>query len=73
MLRQALEALDEDNRRAWALWQRVAHRFVVDLHAGGQVLAWALADDPPEVALSMVERLSILYDTLHPPAGSTES
>lgn len=70
MLRQAIEGLDEDNARAWKLWQRIAHRLVVDLHAGGQVLAWALADLSADEALVMVERLSILYDTLQPPAGS---
>lgn len=70
VLRQALDALDADNRRAWTLWQRIAHRLVVDLHAGGQVLAWALADDRPDDALLMVERLAIIYDTLQPAQGT---
>jgi hypothetical protein len=59
--------LDDDNRRAWTVFQQVAHRFVVDLHAGGTVLALALADLPASDALACVERLSIIYDTLSPP------
>ena len=73
VLRQALEGLDEDNRRAWQLWQRLARRLIVDLHAGSQVLRWALAEDTPEQALVMMDRLSILYETLQPAATRTET
>ena len=49
------------------MWQSIAHRVVVDLQAGGYVLSLALADLPAADALSCVERLSIIYDTLQPP------
>jgi len=49
------------------VYHQVASRFVVDLQAGGTVLALALADLPASDALACVERLSIIHDTLSPP------
>lgn len=71
-IRARVTALDADNARAWGVWQRVAHRVVVDLQAGGYVLSLALADLPPDDALACVERLSVIYDVLSPPPAQKE-
>lgn len=70
-IRQQLADLDAANRTAWQAWQRIAHRLVVDLHAGGFVLGLALQEMDPDDALTCVERLAVIYDVLNPPRTPT--
>jgi hypothetical protein len=65
-IKAALTGLDTDNSFAWTVWQRVAHRVVVELQAGGYVLSLALADLSARDALACVQRLAIIYDILSP-------
>ena len=66
-VREAWEGLDDANREAWAMFQRLMSRFVVDLGAGSAVFARMTADVPDEAYADLVARLTVLYDIVCPP------
>lgn len=67
------EALDEDNRDAWALWQTMGTRFVKEFGIGATVLAWRCEGRAPDDIDDLIARLSVIYDALCPVAQTPTS
>lgn len=59
--------LAPENADAWQLFFRVTSRFAADLHCVNAVLARVLDSLDGDEALDLLERLSLIYDTLCPP------
>jgi hypothetical protein len=66
-VRDALDALWPENAAAWALFNRIARRFVADLHAGGEALHRLTADLDAEDFADLLDRLTLIYDVVCPP------
>lgn len=67
-----LAELDDDpeNFEAWSLFHRSVSRFTVDTHLTGIMVGRELAERDKEDAYTLLERLTMLYDILHPPPES---
>lgn len=61
-----MEALSEENRQAWRVFQAVATRFVADLHAGDTALAWAASEVDEADRGDLLARLAVIYDARYP-------
>lgn len=69
--KQMVDGLDADNAEAWRCYAKLtAHRWIWDMDAGpwwlGQVFAGCDDDERDE----LMGRVSVIYDTLHPPKAS---
>ena len=66
-VRHRSAGLFDENHEAWALWARMGNRTVVDLHLGGWVLEQVTADMSPKDKLDLLQRLTLIRETLDPP------
>jgi hypothetical protein len=55
-----------ENVEAWAVFQRVAARFVVDAGLAGDVFRRLTTDRDDAEAVDLVERLGVIYDLVCP-------
>lgn len=67
--RQQVDGLDGENAEAWRLYARLtAHRWVWDTQCGPWWAAEIFRDfSDPDERDEMMTRVSMIYDTLHPP------
>lgn len=66
--REHVEGLDEDNADAWRCYAKLtAHRWVLDIEAGAWWINRLLGDRDDDECDDLMARVSIIYDTLHPP------
>jgi len=63
----AMNDLWPENMAAWTLFHQVACRFSVDFHATPPMLAAVLRECDAEESLELLQRLSVIYDTVYPP------
>ncbi len=56
-----------ENLAAWKLFHQIACRFSVDFQATPPVLSAVLRDQDAEESLDLLQRLSVIYDTVYPP------
>jgi hypothetical protein len=71
LLQQQVDALDEDNKEAWALYLSCCNRFTQDLQAGAVVLDRLTQHLSADEFRDMSERLRIIYDVVSPPRKET--
>lgn len=65
-VRARSEALDDENRRAWRIYDTVCTRFTVETHTAGAVLTRLTAGDDEEDFQGVIDRLSLLYRVFNP-------
>lgn len=65
-VRAAVDALDDANAEAWAVFHRVYTRFIVDWHLVTERLRLETAGWSPQAVLDLFDRLAIIYDELAP-------
>lgn len=66
--RQQVDGLDADNTDAWRAYLKlVSHRWVMDMQAGPWWVAQVVARDDEDERDALMTRVSVIYDTLHPP------
>jgi hypothetical protein len=58
---------DSANAEAWRLFNQVYTRLTFDTHCASVVLTKLAGDRDPEAFAELVDRFSVLYDTLYPP------
>lgn len=68
----ALDDLEPVNRRAWALSRNVCTRFNLDMGCAAMTVEAGIHDLEAEDRLDTLERLSIIYDAICPPAVRSE-
>lgn len=66
-MRDAVEGLDSENRRAWQLFSQVATRFNVDTQSVPLVIQRLTAEDDAEEFGDLMSRLAIIHDIRNPP------
>ncbi len=64
--------LDAANVEAWGLYHRMGNRFAVDFHLTADLFRGLVAGWPAEDVVDVLERLSVMYDTLSPPAPPSD-
>jgi hypothetical protein len=64
---QSLGSLDEDNQRAWTIFQRLQSRFLLDHHASSVALDRLTRDLSHADCADLFDRLRVLYDIVCPP------
>lgn len=64
-----LARLDDDpeNADAWRLFHKLFSRFTVDTHTASVLLEKLIAERDTDDAFDLMDRFTLLYDTLHPP------
>ena len=62
----AQQALWPENADAWAIFQRLAQRFVVDAGLTPMLLTALTTDRDPQETVDLLERLTELYDIVVP-------
>lgn len=64
-----LAELDEDreNAEAWRLFHKLFSRFTVDTHTAAVLLEKLIAERETDDAFDLMDRFTLLYETLHPP------
>lgn len=62
-----MDQLTPENARAWLIWQRVGTRLGIDFGTAGWHLQRITEGWPADDIDDLMARLSLLYDTLHPP------
>jgi hypothetical protein len=70
-VREALEGLWPENADAWRMFHRVVTRFAVDMHAGAEIMRRLAVDIDADDFGDLVDRFSLIYDLLYPPAAPT--
>ena len=66
--RQQVDALDAENAEAWRVYARLtSHRWVWETQSGPWWVAQVFADYDADTLDEMLARVSVIYDTLHPP------
>lgn len=66
--RQRVDGLDADNARAWRFYVQInAHRWVWDSQCGPWWMGELFKGLDPDDRDELMERISVIYDTLHPP------
>ena len=66
------DGLDADNTEAWRVYSRItSHRWVWDTQSGNWWLGEIFRGLDPDERDELMERVSIIYDTLHPPKERT--
>lgn len=68
---EAYDGLDDDNRAAWELFQRVCSRFACETGTSGSVLTGLLSGASPVEYEDTVQRLAVIYNALCPPRKET--
>jgi hypothetical protein len=58
---------DAQNFEAWTLFHRCVTRFTVDTHIAHVMLEREVAEREKDDAFELMDRLTVLYDSLHPP------
>jgi hypothetical protein len=65
---ERIEDLDPDNRAAWQLFGQVVSRLTMDVPGlVTPVLARIVSDMNGDDTLDLLQRLSVIYDTIVPP------
>ena len=68
VFRQQVDGLDADNLEAWAMYGRIqSHRWIWDAQCGPWWIGTLFDGLEPEDRDELMDRVSIIYDTLHPP------
>jgi hypothetical protein len=63
-----LETLDPDNLEAWRLFGQILSRLCVDVPGlVSPILARVVAERDGEAATDLLQRLSLIYETVCPP------
>lgn len=69
---EAIGLLDTENRQAWAVWQEIGTRFVVDFGLGAWALDAAIETHGVSDRGDLLERLSIIYEVMVPPRQESQ-
>jgi tetrahydromethanopterin S-methyltransferase subunit C len=65
---ERIEDLDPDNREAWQLFGRIVSRLTMDVPGlVTPIMDRMVADLASDDALDLLQRLSVIYDTVIPP------
>lgn len=62
----ALEGLEDDNAEAWRMFQRLAGRFVVEMHLSPEVFRCYTAERSERELDDLLDRLELIYDVVMP-------
>ena len=68
---QAQSVLRPENAEAWAIFQMMARRFVMEFQIGPEVLRQCVRDADPMDVVDLIERLSLIFDAVCPPGVSS--
>lgn len=68
-----IERLRPENQSAWAQFQRLCTRFLVECQGIGAVLDRLGRDEDTEDFMDLVARFSVLYDIYYPPKKAGKS